>query len=188
LEAAPDSHRALEVCRANGSPVARVLAEAVRRRHEPRELMERHVEEAGAREIVPLRQRMRVLSALPQVATMLGLLGTVFGMIKTFQQVAATSEALGKTESLAEGIFEAWTCTAGGLFVAIPVLLAFQWLMARIDLLTADIDRAASEFIERMNASPAPAQLPAVEPVKAARDGQAEPISAIAGSRVVASA
>jgi biopolymer transport protein ExbB len=149
-EVAHDRGKALELCRHNNSPIARILGEAVKRQHEPPERLEKHVEEVGGRELVALRSRMRVLSALPQVATMLGLLGTVFGMIKTFQAVAATSEALGKTEMLAKGIFEAWTCTAGGLFVAIPVMIAFHWLMGKIDTITADVDRTASEFVEHL--------------------------------------
>lgn len=156
-----DRHKALELCRANRSPIARILAEAVRRQGEPQERLEKHVEEVGGRELVALRQRMRVLSALPQVSTMLGLLGTVFGMIHTFQAVAATSEALGKTEMLAKGIFEAWTCTAAGLFVAIPVMIAFHWLMGKIDTITAEVDRTASEFVERLHphAAGAPARI-----------------------------
>ena len=156
-EVAHDRTKALELCRQNRSPIARILGEAVKRQGEPQERLEKHVEDVGGRELIALRHHMRVLSALPQVATMLGLLGTVFGMIKTFQAVAATSEALGKTEMLAKGIFEAWTCTAGGLFVAIPVMICFHWLMGKIDTITADVDRAASEFIERQKAHAAAA-------------------------------
>src|SRR5262249_26668228 len=96
-----------------------------------------------------LRHRMRLLSALPQVSTMLGLLGTIFGMIKTFQAVAASGQALGKTELLAKGIFEAWTCTAAGLLVAIPVLIFYHVLMGRIDGLAVEMDRVATDWIER---------------------------------------
>lgn len=151
-EVAHDRAKALELCRQNRSPIARIFGEALKRQHEPAELMEKHVEEVGARELVPLRTHMRLLSGLPQVATMLGLLGTVFGMIKTFQAVAATSEALGKTESLAKGIFEAWTCTAGGLFVAIPVIIAYQWLMGKIDSIAVDVDRTTAEFVDVLEA------------------------------------
>lgn len=91
---------------------------------------------------------MRLLSALPQVATMLGLLGTIFGMIKTFQAVAASSQALGKTELLARGIFEAWTNTAAGLLVAIPVLIAYHMLMGRIDGAAAELDGLAVNWIQ----------------------------------------
>ena len=143
-----DRVRALEYCNSNPSPMARVVAAAIRRRGQKLENVEKAVEEAGRRELMGLRQRMRVLGALPQVSTMLGLLGTVFGMIKTFQAVAASGQSLGKTEMLAEGIFEAWTCTAAGLLVAIPVLMAYHGLMGRIDALLVDLDRGAEAFVE----------------------------------------
>jgi biopolymer transport protein ExbB/TolQ len=79
---------------------------------------------------------------------MLGLLGTIFGMIKTFQAVAVSGQTLGKTEVLARGIFEAWTNTAAGLLVAIPVLIAFHVLMGRIDDAAVALDRTAGEWLE----------------------------------------
>lgn len=145
---AGDRAKALEYCKANGSPAANVLMAALRRRGDSMEGVEKAVEEAGRRELVRLRQRMRLLSVLPQVSTMLGLLGTIFGMIKTFQAVAASGQSLGKTELLAKGIFEAWTCTAAGLLVAIPVLIAYHTLMGRIDSLMVALDKTAEEFVE----------------------------------------
>jgi biopolymer transport protein ExbB len=147
-QVAGDPPRALAHSRSNGSPIANILTVALQRAGEPVERYEKHVEEAGQREVLALRHRMRVLSVLPQVSTMLGLLGTIFGMIKTFQAVALTSEALGKTEMLAEGIFEAWTCTAAGLLVAIPVLIAYHYLLGKIDALVGDLDRAVLEWTE----------------------------------------
>jgi biopolymer transport protein ExbB len=88
------------------------------------------------------------MSVLPQVSTMLGLLGTVFGMIKTFQAVAASSEALGKTELLAKGIYEAWTATAGGILVAIPVMIAYHVLMGKVDARTTEIEKVATDWME----------------------------------------
>jgi len=140
--------RALDLCKANGSPIANVLAAAIKRRGERLEAIEKAVEEAGRREIVGLRHRMRLLGALPQVSTMLGLLGTIFGMIKTFQAVATSGQALGKTELLARGIFEAWTNTAAGLLVAIPVLIAYHMLLGKIDVLIVQLDRVAVDFVE----------------------------------------
>lgn len=169
--AAGDRTRALDLCDRDDSPIARILAAAVRRRGQPIETIEKAVADAGTREMVRLRHRMRLLSALPQVATMLGLLGTIFGMIKTFQAVAASGQSLGKTEMLAQGIFEAWTCTAAGLLVAIPVLIAYHVLMGRIDALAVEMDRVAADWIERQ-AGPAPfAATRAAEPPSADDSG-----------------
>jgi biopolymer transport protein ExbB len=143
-----DRVRALDLCKSSASPIANVLAAAIRRRGEGREAVAKAAAEAGRREIIGLRHRMRLLGALPQVATMLGLLGTIFGMIKTFQAVAATGQSLGKTETLARGIYEAWTNTAAGLLVAIPVIIAYHMLLGRIDMLTVEMDRVAVDFVE----------------------------------------
>lgn len=145
-----DRRRSMEECTRNGSPMANVLHVLLKRRDEPIALLEKHVEEAGQREFLRLRQYMRVLSVLPQASTMLGLLGTVFGMIHAFQAVATSGEALGKPELLAQGIYEAWTATAAGLLVAIPVLIAYHALLSRIDQRLADMDLVASQWLEEI--------------------------------------
>lgn len=146
LRAAP--RQALTKLRADPSPLAAVLSAAVIARAETREIQEKRVSEAGQREIGKMRQRMRMLSALPQASTMLGLLGTVFGMIRTFTVVAASGESLGKTEKLAQGIYEAWTATAAGLAVAIPTLVMYHLIMSRIDAAAAALDESAVRWLE----------------------------------------
>ncbi len=165
---APDRTRAIDYCRADASPAANVLAAVFTHRGATRDEVEKAVEHAGSRELVRLRQRMRLLSALPQCSTMLGLLGTILGMIKTFQAIATSAGALGKTELLAKGIFEAWTCTAAGLLVAIPVLVCYHLLMGRIDARAAELDRLAGEWIDReFGLAPAPVAAPPAVPAQA---------------------
>ncbi|MBX3381641.1 MAG: MotA/TolQ/ExbB proton channel family protein [Phycisphaeraceae bacterium] len=132
--------QALAACAAEASPMARVLHATIKARHETREMQDKLAGEAGEREVQKLRLRMRLLSVLPQVATMLGLLGTVIGMIRTFTVIAASGENLGKTERLAQGIYEAWTATAAGLFIAIPTLIAYHVILGRIDRGAAQLD------------------------------------------------
>jgi len=135
-------------------------------RHEPRRAIEYAKADGSALAGIVLRQRMRLLSALPQVSTMLGLLGTIFGMIKTFQSVAASGESLGKAERLAEGIYEAWTATAAGLLVAIPVMIFYQVLMGRIDSTLAALDKVVFDWIEE-EAEEQAAPEPVRQPVRA---------------------
>jgi len=149
---AADKKRALEYLRADGSPAANILAAAVQRRGQRPEAVEKAVEDAGRREVMRLRKRVRLLGVLPQVSTMLGLLGTIFGMIKTFQAIAVSGQALGKTELLAKGIFEAWACTAAGLLVAIPIMIAYHVVLGRIDGLMVDLDRLAVDWVNREEA------------------------------------
>ena len=145
-----DREAALEYCRRNPSALSRVLAAAVKRLGEPRELLERHVQEAGEREAVRLRKYMRALSVIASVAPLLGLLGTITGMITAFQTVAASGEALGRTELLAKGIYEAMITTAAGLIVAIPVLVAYHWVAGRVDRLVGEIDAKVVDFVEEI--------------------------------------
>ncbi len=158
LKAESDPAKALELAKANASPLGRILTPALRHRDQSVESIKKSVTEVGRRELTRLKHRMRLLGALPQVCTMLGLLGTILGMIKTFQAIATSGQSLGKTELLARGIFEAWANTAAGLLVAIPVLVAYHALLGRIDARAAELDRIASEWIEE-NASSIPARV-----------------------------
>lgn len=166
---AADRASALQLCESDGSPVARVLGAIIRKRGRSPEIVEKAVRDAGTRVLVSLRQRMRLLSVLPQVSTMLGLLGTIFGMIKTFQAVAASGQNLGKAELLAKGIFEAWTNTAAGLLVAIPVLITYHILMGRVDLMAVELDRVAAEWMENDGSPPVSPRAALEPPVVAAQ-------------------
>lgn len=152
-----DPQRLLDRCAADGSPLAAVFTTALKARHEPRATRDQLIEQAGQRQVLRLRQRVRLLSSLPQTATMLGLLGTVLGMIRTFTVIAASGEALGKTERLAAGIYQAWTATAAGLAVAIPTLIFYHMILARIDTAAAALDKAATDWLEAESPRPAPA-------------------------------
>lgn len=139
---------ALEYCRCANAPVGDIVAAALARLHEPMELLERHIEQAGERAVAKLRKYLRALTVIASIAPLLGLLGTIFGMITAFQTVAAAAVALGRTELLAQGIYEALITTAAGLIVAIPVIVAYHALAAKIDRLIGEIDALTIEFIE----------------------------------------
>ena len=140
--------KALAYCRNEQNPVARVFTAALKRFSLPLETLERHIAEAGEREVIRMRKNMRALSIIAAVSPLLGLLGTIFGMIAAFQTVAVTGDALGRTEMLAGGIYEALITTAAGLIVAIPALLAHHWLSAKIDRAVSEIDLMTLEFVE----------------------------------------
>jgi biopolymer transport protein ExbB len=181
-ELAADPQRGLDRLAADPSPLAAVLTTAIKSRDESRETRDRLIDEAGQRQVLKLRQRMRVMGSLPQVATMLGLLGTVFGMIRTFTVVAASGESLGKTEKLAQGIYEAWTATAAGLAVAIPTLIAFHFILGRIDAAAAALDQASSDWMERAASKPATAAAPIARvesPIEAQSDKSLNGVAAV---------
>jgi biopolymer transport protein ExbB len=140
---------ALDLCRAHDSPAARVLAAGVDKLGHRPEIVEKHMAAAGEHEVFMLRRRLRALVVVTSVAPLLGLTGTILGMIKAFQTVAASGEALGRAELLAQGIYEAMITTAAGLLVAMPTLVLYHWLSGKIERLTRDLDRLAVSFVER---------------------------------------
>jgi biopolymer transport protein ExbB len=151
LKAKPgDKDVAIAYCRKSRSPVARVFAAGLKKLNGSPELMEKHIQEAGEREVVKLRKYVRSLSVIASVTPLMGLLGTIFGMITAFQTVAVSGEALGKTEMLAGGIYQAMITTAAGLTVAIPVLICYHWISAKIDRLVTDIDHMTVEFMDEV--------------------------------------
>jgi biopolymer transport protein ExbB len=145
-----DKDAAIAYCRKSRSPVANVFAAGLKKLNGSEEIMERHIQEAGEREVVKLRKYVRALSVIASVSPLMGLLGTIFGMIRAFQTVAVTGEALGKTEMLAGGIYQAMITTAAGLAVAIPVLICYHWISAKVDKLVSDIDYMTVEFMDEV--------------------------------------
>jgi biopolymer transport protein ExbB len=140
--------QALAYCEASASPLGAILAAGIKRLKEPVSVLEKHVQDAGERAVALMRKNLRVLTVVASVCPLMGLLGTIFGMIEAFQTVAASGEALGKTELLAEGIYQAMITTAAGLLVAIPVVIGYHYLSARIESLVAEMDRMTLDFLE----------------------------------------
>ena len=142
-----DTDKILTYCQAHPSPIARIFQAAVRRLHRPLPEIEKTIEDAGAKEVRLLRRNTRVLSSVASVAPLLGLLGTVLGMISAFKDISM-GEALGKADILASGIYEALVTTAAGLSVAIPSLVFYLFFTARIDKLVGEMDDLTMEFVE----------------------------------------
>jgi biopolymer transport protein ExbB len=141
-----DRESAMTCCREDGSPIAGVFLAGLKRLHSSEAQREKAIQEAGEREVFKLRKYLRMLAVVATVAPVMGLLGTVFGMIQAFQTVAVTGEALGKTEMLARGIYQALITTAAGLLLAIPVLIAYHWLVSKVERLVFEMDHITIEF------------------------------------------
>jgi biopolymer transport protein ExbB len=131
------------VCETSDSPISRILRAALLRSGRPLVEVEKAMEDALAREQATLRARNRPLSVLANVAPLVGLLGTVVGMIMSF--LTASTEGLGQGEKLAEGISLALLTTAGGLMIAIPSVLMLAWLSARVERYMREIDECLME-------------------------------------------
>ena len=140
---------AREMCRKSPSPVSRVIAAGLDKMGHPHALIEKHMAAAGATEVYGMRKRLRMLSVIAAVAPLMGLTGTIFGMIRAFQTVASSGDSLGKAELLAGGIYEAMITTAAGLLVAMPTVIFYHWLLSKVERLTRALDGVAVSFVER---------------------------------------
>jgi biopolymer transport protein ExbB len=128
----------LNLAERSDAPIAEILKSAVLRAGRPVLEVDKAMEDATAREVAALRSRHRGLSVAGNVSPLLGLLGTVVGMIFAFQE--ASDMGLGKGEALAHGIYLALFTTAFGLTIAIPSLLCVAWFNSRIERYLREID------------------------------------------------
>jgi len=142
--------RLLDEIQASASPMGRIVKAGLRKVDRPVLELEKAVEDAGEKEAVRLQRNNKVLSSVASIAPLLGLLGTVTGFMRSFMMVAATSEALGKAELLATGIYEALVTTAVGLVIAIPSMALYFYYQDRVDKLVGNIDDAAVELLETL--------------------------------------
>jgi biopolymer transport protein ExbB len=141
-----DRAGAEKVLDAHPSAAAAVLRAALDRLDLDRSEITHAVNDTAQREVYKLRKNLRVFAIVASVAPLLGLLGTVTGLIQCFREVATSG--LGSGAALAPGIYEALITTAGGLFVAIPALLTYYWFMARVDGFVHEIDGLVVGFVD----------------------------------------
>ena len=173
-----DRARAEQTCEDNGSPVAEVFRHAVRKWGRPSMEVEQAVIDGGQRQVGHLKRNLRVLNAVATVTPLMGLLGTVIGMIYTFAIIADGGEAMGNADQLAAGIGIALLTTALGLTVAIPSLILYFYLLGRVESLVMKMDDLADRVVREVAvdddppADPAPASRPAPRPAAAARPGK----------------
>lgn len=142
----PSGAKAVEYCDESDCTAGQIFKAGVARASLGAEAVEKAIEDVGSREADKFKRSLRPLSIIATVSPLLGLLGTVYGMINAFGETAR-SGGTAKTAQLAEGIYEALVTTATGLTIAIPVLLLYQFLQGRVDNLIDEIDEAGSDFV-----------------------------------------
>jgi biopolymer transport protein ExbB len=150
-EGALDRQEALERCEDESSHVARVFAAAIRKWGKPAVEVEQAVLDEGERIGNVLRRYLRVMNGISTVSPLLGLAGTVWGMMNAFNTIA-TSAAMGQAEMLAGGISVALVTTASGLMVAIPAMILYLFFVGRVDSLVMEIDGRGQELVNLVSA------------------------------------
>lgn len=128
------------------SPLGKVLAAGLANRHRPREVMREAIEDSGRHVVHELERFINALGTIAGIAPLLGLLGTVFGMIRTFNSI--NTSGIGNPATLASGIAEALVATAAGLSVAIPALICFRMLRRRVDDLVVEMEKESIKLVQ----------------------------------------
>lgn len=137
---------AILFCRRYNSPIARIIETALRNNSRKRDFLKEVMEEAGRKESFHLEKYIETMSTIASVSTLLGLLGTISGMIKIFSVIS--HQAAVNPPSLAGGISEALYTTAAGLAVAIPTIVGYRFLTGRVDILIKEMEEFAHRVLE----------------------------------------
>jgi biopolymer transport protein ExbB len=137
---------AILVCQRSGTPLARILLAALQNHGRPRDHIKTVVEEVGSREAAPLERYLGLLGTITTISPLLGLLGTVLGMIRAFTIIAA--EGRGTPATLGGGISEALITTAAGLFVAIPAILLHKYLTSRAERMVMEMEENSLRLVD----------------------------------------
>jgi biopolymer transport protein ExbB len=134
------------------SPLGRVMAAALANRDRGRDIMMERVQDTGRHVVHELERFLNSLGTIASISPLLGLLGTVTGIIRAFNAVMLGG--MGDPRLLAGGISEALITTAGGLAVAIPSFIAYRYLRGKVERIVIDMEKIAVTFADSLNATP----------------------------------
>ena len=137
---------AITVCEEYAGPIANIMKAGLIKYGRPQEEIERTIEAASAHELARLERGLGVLATVANVAPLVGFLGTVSGMINSFDALA--EQGLSNPGLVAKGISEALITTAGGLVVAVPTLIAFNYFTSQIGKFVLEMETAANVLLE----------------------------------------
>ncbi|MBF0253536.1 MAG: MotA/TolQ/ExbB proton channel family protein [Candidatus Omnitrophica bacterium] len=144
---------AVDLCEKTPGPVATVLKEGILKHDRPRAEIREAIEDAALHEVPQLERRLPVLATIAHISPLLGLLGTVTGMVEAFQVIQEKSSAVSPLNpgDLAGGIWQALLTTVVGLCVAIPTYVAYNYLTSRVDGLVLDMEKGATDLLSTLS-------------------------------------
>lgn len=131
------------------SPLGRILVAGLINRHHARDIMKESIEEVGRQVVHELERYLTTLGTIASITPLLGLLGTVIGMIKVF--TAITAQGVGNPAVLANGISEALITTAAGLSVAIPSVFFYRFFRGKVNALVLKMEDEALKIVDVMH-------------------------------------
>jgi biopolymer transport protein ExbB len=133
------------------SPLGKLLAAGLANRHRPREIMMERLEDTGRHVVHELERFLNTLGTIAGISPLLGLLGTVTGIIRSFNAIQAGG--MGDPRALSGGIAEALIATVAGLCVAIPSLIAYRYLRGRVDGIVIEMEKHAIRIADAVEAA-----------------------------------
>ncbi len=131
------------------SPLGKILAAGLSNRFRDRAIIKEAIEDTGRHVVHELERFLNTLGTIASMSPLLGLLGTVFGIIRTFSSIS--SQGVGNPTALAGGISEALITTAAGLTVAIPALVGYRYLRGRVEGLVVQMEKEAMKLVRAMD-------------------------------------
>jgi len=138
---------AMQIAKKSKGPVAAIMSAGIAYYDKEREEIKERIEEVGKEEVFKMERRMSILDTVVTISPLLGLLGTVIGIIKSFNVMAAL-EGISQPAALSSGIAEALITTAAGLLIAIPTMVFYSYLISIIDRTTADMNKRSNELLD----------------------------------------
>ncbi len=142
---------ATNLCKQTNTPSARMIEKGITRIGRPMQDVQVAVENVGNLEVSKLEKGLVIMATIAGGAPMLGFLGTVTGMLRTFYNMAQTSGGVIEMSSLSTGMYEAMVTTVGGLIVGILAMFAYNILVARIDRVVRLLEGRTMEFMDLLN-------------------------------------
>ena len=139
---------AMMICRRQPSVMGRILLSAIMNHDRDHEELKTIVEDAGRQEVPTLDRYLGMLGTIAAISPLLGLTGTVFGMIRTFAVIS--EKGIAHPSQLAGGISEALITTATGLVIAIPTLIFYNYFTAKADRLVLEIEKHSFRLVDTM--------------------------------------
>lgn len=147
---ADEPERAIVLCTTQTTSIAKILSVVLENCGQERAKIKAMAEEVGAREAVALQRYLGLLGTISNIAPLLGLLGTVLGMIEAFNVIAV--EGVGTPMTLGGGISEALITTAAGLTVAVPMILIHRYLTSRADHIIMELEESTMRIVDMVGA------------------------------------
>lgn len=140
---------AIDLCEKTPGPIPRIIKAGILKHDRSRQEIKEAIEDAGIYEIPQLEKNLGTLATIAHISPLLGLLGTVAGMVRAFQVIQQKATTLNPVSpgDLAGGIWEALITTVAGLIVAIPTYVAYNYLVSRVQSFIFEMDRSATELV-----------------------------------------